>query len=139
MDLNRGVQVVTYAFLLGNGTLAKYFKSIEALPASMRARFREQLKRALATFLKLDEVFASWLAENLHYLNDTSVELLDALDPSALMAVRCSTVCLVTSAADMKYFKLLVSGLKYTAASRRTILERAVSKTLSDGHPINLK
>jgi hypothetical protein len=139
MELERGVQVVTYAFLLGKETLGKFLKSVEALPAVSRMKFREQLKKYLATFLKLDEVFASWLAENLHHLNDTSVELLGAPDNSTLMAVRCSTVCLVTSAPEMRYFKLLVSGLKYTATSRLTILEKAVCKTLTDGRPVSLK
>jgi hypothetical protein len=36
MDLERGVQVVTYAFLLGKETLAKFLKSVEALPVSLR-------------------------------------------------------------------------------------------------------
>ena len=54
MKVEQGVQVVTYAFLLGNVTLAKFFKSIDALPNSMRKEFRDNLTVYLEKVVKLD-------------------------------------------------------------------------------------
>jgi len=61
--------------------------------------------------LKFDETFAVWLTQNLHYLNDTSAELLESIDNKMYIAVRCSTICLINTAAEMKLFKIIVSGL----------------------------
>ena len=59
----------------------------------------------------MDGMLAAFLADNLQYLNATSIELLEDLGSTSLMALRCSTVCMVNGPAEMKYFKALVSGL----------------------------
>ena len=97
------------------------------------------MERYLRVFLKLDGMLAAFLAENLQYLNGTSVELLEDLGSSTLMALRCSTVCVVNSPDEMKYFKVLVSGLKYTDAARVKVLEDAIRETQVEGHPVSLK
>ena len=93
MDVDKGALVITYAFLLGNVTLAKYFKSIESLPLNMRSKFRDSLEDTLKVVLNFDEPFAAWLPLNFHHLNDTSADLLESLDSKMFTAVRCSTVC----------------------------------------------
>ena len=84
-------------------------------------------------------MLAAFLAENLQYLNGTSVELLEGLGSTSLMALRCSTVCMVNSLEEMKYFKVLISGLKYTEAARIKVLEDAIRETQVKGHPVSLK
>ena len=84
-------------------------------------------------------MLAAFLAENLQYLNGTSVELLENLGSSSLMALRCSTVCMVNSSDEMKYFKRLVSGLRYMEAARVKVLEDAIRETQEKGHPVSLK
>ena len=39
----------------------------------------------------------------------------------------------------MKYFKIIVSGLKYTATTRLNVLEEAIRKTQTDEKQISLK
>ena len=90
-------------------------------------------------FLNFDGLLAAFLAENLQYLNGTSADLLECPDGSILMALRCSTVCMVNSPEEMKYFKMLVAGLKYTETARVKVLEDAIRKTQTEGHPVSLK
>ena len=40
MDLERGVQIIAYSFLLGGTTLEKYFKATKALPPNVRSAYR---------------------------------------------------------------------------------------------------
>ena len=80
----------------------------------MKAQYRDSLENYLKAFLRFDELIAAFLADNLHHLNGTSAELLESPDSNVLMALRCSTVCLINTPEEMKYFKMLVSGLKYT-------------------------
>ena len=105
----------------------------------MKAQYQERLDVYLRVFLKLDGMLAAFLAENLQYLNGTSVELLEDLGSSSLMALRCSTVCMINNSEEMKFFKRLVSGLLYTEAARVKVLEDAIRKTLLEGHPVSLK
>ena len=42
--------------------------------------------------LGLDEIFAKWLAYNLHRLNENSVRLLEDLNPLSYSFIRISTV-----------------------------------------------
>ena len=39
----------------------------------------------------------------------------------------------------MGYFKVLISGLKYTEAARLKVLEDAIRKTQVECHPVSLK
>ena len=110
-------------------TLAIYFKSLQVLPQKMQTEYRDKLKIHLQVIPKFSEAYANFLALNLHHLNDTSVELLETLDNNTYLAVRCSTICLVNNAKEMKYFKLLVSGLKYTATTRLNVFEDAIRLT----------
>jgi hypothetical protein len=63
----------------------------------MKASYRDSLESYLKALLKLDDLLAAFLADNLHHLNDTSAELLESLDNSMLMTLRCSTICLVNT------------------------------------------
>ena len=40
MDLERGVQIIAYSFLLGGATLEKYFTAAKALPPNVRSAYR---------------------------------------------------------------------------------------------------
>ena len=84
---------MTFAFLLGQSTATKFFKVMVGLPSKDAAKFRDHLKRCFKVILKLNDLFADWLASNLHHLNDTSAGLLETLDNTSLDALRCSTVC----------------------------------------------
>jgi hypothetical protein len=75
----------------------------------------------------------------LHHLNDTSAELLESLDSSMFLAVRISTICLVNDPKEMKFFKLIVAGLKYTETPRLNVFEEAIRRTQTEGHPVSLK
>ena len=55
------------------------------------------------------------------------------------MALRCSTICMVNSLEEMKYFRRVVAGLRYTETARVKVLEDAIRKTLVEGHPVSLK
>ena len=97
------------------------------------------MEKYLRVCLKFDDLLAAFLAENLQYLNGFSVELLTCQDSSTLMALRCSTICQVNDPGEMRYFKLLLSGLKYTEPARVRVLEDAIRKTQAVSHPISLK
>ena len=52
----------------------------------------KKLKDLLKYELQLDDLYAKWLSENLHRLNDSSVNLLKGLDPDSYQYVRVSTI-----------------------------------------------
>jgi hypothetical protein len=79
--------------------------------------------------LDIDELFAGWLSNNLHHLTSTSAELLDATDSLNLDLVRCSTVCQINSATELRIFKIIVKSIAPLNQERRTVIEKAVRKT----------
>ena len=52
----------------------------------------KKLKDLLKNELQFDDLYAKWLSENLHRLNDSSVNLLEGLDPDSYQYVRVSTI-----------------------------------------------
>lgn len=93
----------------------------------------------LIAILNIDELFAGWLSNNLHHLTDTSAELFDASASLNLDLVRCSTVCKINSATELRTFKLIVKSIAHLKQERRTVIESAVRKTLEEGYPVTLK
>jgi hypothetical protein len=47
------------------------------LDSRIASKFRDILKYDLMAILNVDELFANWLANNLHHLTDMSAVLLD--------------------------------------------------------------
>ena len=60
----------------------------------------------------MDDMFAEWLANNLHNLTETSAELLESIDAANLDAVRCSTVCQINSPSELRIFKFIVKSIE---------------------------
>ena len=52
----------------------------------------KKLKELLRYELHFDDLYAKWLSENLHRLNDSSAKLLEGLDPDSYQYVRVSTI-----------------------------------------------
>jgi len=102
---------------------------MEGLTKQKTTEFRDYLKDYFKAMLKINEIFATWLSQNLNHLNDTSAALLETLDNESLDAVRCSTVCQLNSATEMKIFKLVVKGMSVLTHQRRNVFEEAIRKT----------
>jgi hypothetical protein len=62
VEPERGALIVTFAFLLGQSTLAKFFKCMVGLTSQVAGKFRGHLKDYLRAILNIDEEFASWLS-----------------------------------------------------------------------------
>ena len=109
------------------------------LDSKVAVKFRDFLKDYLMAILNLDELFANWLANNLHHLTDTSAVLLASPFSTNLDLVRCSTVCQINSAPELKTFKLIVKSIAPLKQERRNVIESAIRKTLAEGYPVPLK
>ena len=109
------------------------------LDSKTAAKFREYLNDYLRAIFNVDELFANWLANNMHHLTDTSAELLEAPFSTNLDLVRCSTVCQINSAPELKAFKLIVKSIAPLKQEKRSLIESAIRKTLAEGHPVPLK
>ena len=109
------------------------------LESKIATKFRDYLKDCLRAILNVDELFADWLANNMHHLTDTSAELLGEPFSTNLDLVRCSTVCQINSAPELKAFKLIVKSIAPLKQEKRGVIESAIRKTLAEGHPVPLK
>ena len=100
------------------------------LDSKVAGKFRDFLKDYLMAIVKIDELFANWLTNNLHHLTDTSAVLLDSPFSTNLDLVRCSTVCQINSPPELKTFKLIVKSITPLKQDKRSVLESAIRKTL---------
>jgi len=70
-------------------------KYLDALVGEEKKRLdliHKKLKDLLRYELHFDDLYSKWLSENLHRLNDSSVKLLEGLDPDSYQYVRVSTI-----------------------------------------------
>ena len=109
------------------------------LASDKASKFRDFLKKYLMAILNVDELFAGWLSSNLHHLTDTSAELIDAPDSFNLDLVRCSAVCKINSATELRTFKLIVKSIAPLNKERRAVIESAIRKTLEEDRRVTLK
>ena len=85
-------RVIFAAILLGGSTLIKFLNVVKEIDQNKSGTVTRKLKKLLHCELKFDEVYASWLSTNLHRLKESSVKLLEDLDPDSYKYVRLSTV-----------------------------------------------
>ena len=89
--------------------------------------------------LGFDEIFAKWLAYNLHRLNDNSVSLLEHLDPESYVFIRMSTVSQLDYNSELKVFKSRANLVfKAFRDDKRNMLEEAITLTNDKGIFLNM-
>ena len=74
-------------------------------------------------------MYATWLSENLHRLNDQSIKLIDELGADSSNHVRWSTVVDLSCEKQRKHYDLYMSLFKKLPTSRSSLLLQAVKLT----------
>ena len=73
-------KLIFAAIVIGGSTLRKYLNVLEGVEEKRSTAIHRKLKDFLRYELYFDDLYAKWLSENLHRLNDSSVKLLESLD-----------------------------------------------------------
>ena len=84
--------VLFASIIIGGSTLHKYLNVMEDMEKKRADQVSKNLLRLLKCELGFDEIYAKWLAENLHRLNSSSVKLLESLDSESYQYLRVSTI-----------------------------------------------
>ena len=97
-------RVIFAAILLGGSTLTKFLNVVKDSDQNKNSTVIKKLRYLLQRELNFDEVYASWLSNNLHRLKDSSVKLLEDLDPESYKYVRLSTVTQFDYEKQLRFF-----------------------------------
>jgi len=123
-------RVLFASIIIGAGTLHKYLNVLVGEDKKRTDIIHRKLKDLLRYDLGLHDLYAKWLSENFHRLNDSSVNLLASLDKDSYQYVRVSTICSFDYAKQLALFKFraknIYGGLK---DDRLNVFEAAMTHT----------
>ena len=105
------VKVIFAAIVIGGETLHKYLKVLVSEDKKRTEIIHKQLKDSLMYELHFNDLYSKWLSENLHRLNQSSVNLLETLDPDSYHNVRVSTITTFAYDKQLALFKMRVKNI----------------------------
>ena len=104
-------KVLFAAIVIGGDTLHMYLKALVGEDNKRAASIHKQLKDLLRYELHFNDLYAKWLSENLHRLNNSSIRLLETLDPDSYHDVRVSTITAFDYDKQLALFKMRVKNI----------------------------
>ena len=132
-------RVLFAAIVLGGATLSHYLKAMEGIERKKLDGTARKLRELLRYWLDFDELYAKWLSENLHRLKESSVALLEPLEPDSYQYVRVSTIAQFDYEKQLGLFKSrarnIYSGFQ---SDKLAMLEAAITQTSESGIVLDL-
>lgn len=90
----------------------------------------KKLRELLENLLDFDEIFSKWLSKNLSRLKESSVKLLEHLDPESYKYIRVSTIVSFNFETELNIFKsrtrTIYDGFQI---EKRNLIESAITVT----------
>ena len=132
-------RVLFAAIVLGGATLSHYLKAMEGIEKKKFDATAKKLRELLRYELYFDELYSKWLSENLHRLKESSVALLEPLEPDSYQYVRVSTIAQFDYEKQLVLFKSrarnIYSGFQ---SDKLAMLEAAITLTNDRGVVLDL-